>query len=960
MRLAVVIALSCFALGFPVSSAEAAITFRAGTSINLIDDPPGDGVQAIAVANLNNNPNAIANLLIVVHPDTGDISLFLNDGKGNFSLHATLSSDRSPIAVTTGDFNNDGDVDMAVVNDDDTVTTYLGDGTGNFNERGNYGVCGEDFGAAGVVAADFDDDLNDDLAVVCDSTVYLLKSVGDGTFSTFSTSSISTGRFASGGFAIAAGRINNSHNYVDLAISSADSDMVSVLFGNNDGTFQSARVIQGGLSQPQGVAIGEFDVDGNNNPDIAVISGTDTETTVLILFGDGAGNFTFEDTKSTQSAETGSVAMAALDLDGDGKTDLAVGSLGESGGVSGEVQLFCQQQSTVCLDTNEHASATAANFQIQGVMAALTGTVSALQSGDLNSDGRPDLVAVDPDNSAIKILINTTGQAQPTTPPTSASGTPLPTTTPTPTVPTSTPTQTLTPLPTATPTPVPTAPYTECKRIVQGRPVAVAAGELKTGGSEALFVADGDSGEILVLLPHINPGGGDACTVLGLGTPTPGPGGTPPPAPQVATPVALVTEDLDGDNKLDLAVIGSEGLSVFFGDGDGGFVASAANPMHAGSAPHSIAAAQFNAGTSPDIIVANESSNDVTIFLGTGQQATPFFAPCSVAVNRAASFVVARDLNRDGREDFAVASDQINDLSVFLQNAPVGTPTPGTGGECPSFRRLASIELSPILRALVADNFSVGDTTPDLAVATSKNNANGTLLTLLGTRTTSGDVTYQTGNSVTVPQPSGSALPSAPSALGTGDVNFDGRTDLVVADAANDDVVIFLAASNGSFANALIPFRLSGRQPVGLAVHDIDGDGRDDVITANAGDGSISVLTSSVPPPTPTPQPTGTPTMTGTPTATGSPTPTSTATATPTPTATATPTRTRSQTPVFTAAPTATLKQGAIGMNGSCAVDPDATAPGGAWCLLLSIAIALGLVARERRGGRPPGPCETR
>ena len=103
------------------------------------------------------------------------------------------------------------------------------------------------------------------------------------------------------------------------------------------------------------------------------------------------------------------------------------------------------------------------------------------------------------------------------------------------------------------------------------------------------------------------------------------------------------------------------------------------------------------------------------------------------------------------------------------------------------------------------------------------------------------------------------------------------------------------------------------RQPVGLAVHDIDGDGRDDVITANAGDGSISVLTSSVPPPTPTPQPTGTPTMTGTPTATGSPTPTSTATATPTPTATATPTRTRVANPGAYGAPTATLKQGAIG-----------------------------------------------
>ena len=69
-----------------------------------------------------------------------------------------------------------------------------------------------------------------------------------------------------------------------------------------------------------------------------------------------------------------------------------------------------------------------ANFQIQGILGALTGSVTALQSGDLNDDSKPDLVAVEADIDAIKILINTTGdQAQPTTPPTSATGTPQPT-----------------------------------------------------------------------------------------------------------------------------------------------------------------------------------------------------------------------------------------------------------------------------------------------------------------------------------------------------------------------------------------------------------------------------------------------------------------------------------------------------------------------------------------------------
>ncbi|MGD0948713.1 MAG: VCBS repeat-containing protein [Candidatus Binatia bacterium] len=66
MRLAVVIVLSSLALGFPVSSAEAVITFRAGTSIDLSADAPGDGIQAIAVADVNHDGKAD---LIVVQPE---------------------------------------------------------------------------------------------------------------------------------------------------------------------------------------------------------------------------------------------------------------------------------------------------------------------------------------------------------------------------------------------------------------------------------------------------------------------------------------------------------------------------------------------------------------------------------------------------------------------------------------------------------------------------------------------------------------------------------------------------------------------------------------------------------------------------------------------------------------------------------------------------------------------------
>jgi hypothetical protein len=425
MRLAVVLSL-VLSLAFAVRSAEAVISFQAGTPIDL-SSAPGNGVQAIAVADLDGKNHAD---LIVVQPDIGSISVFLNDGTGSFNLHTTLTSALVPIAVTTGDFNADGHLDMAVLNDDDTVTTHLADGTGSFTQYGNYDACGPDSNAAGVVAANFDgiEHSFDDLAVLCDSTVYLLKGVGDGTFSTFSTSSVSTGRFSSGGFAIAAGRINTAHNYVDLAISSADSDSVSVLFGNNDGTFQSPFVLQSGFSNPQGLAIGDFD--GDAIPDIAVISGPTDMPTVLILSGNGSGGFTVNNTASQSTLEQGAVAIEPVDLDQDGLMDLVAGSTDPQYGM---IQLYCQEPTTcqqggacsaLCYQNPADyikVNSVVANFQIQSPLAgtqSLNRPVSAIQSGDLNGDTKPDLVAVRPDTNAIKIFLNTTSQVQPTVTPT--------------------------------------------------------------------------------------------------------------------------------------------------------------------------------------------------------------------------------------------------------------------------------------------------------------------------------------------------------------------------------------------------------------------------------------------------------------------------------------------------------------------------------------------------------------
>lgn len=82
-----------------------------------------------------------------------------------------------------------------------------------------------------------------------------------------------------------------------------------------------------------------------------------------------------------------------------------------------------------------------------------------------------------------------------------------------------------------------------------------------------------------------------------------------------------------------------------------------------------------------------------------------------------------------------------------------------------------------------------------------------------------------------------------PLGIGVGDIDSDGRQDLVVTAHADDLLMVFL--SNGS-AGALsfadgVEVR-TGRHPQGLAVVDLDQDDKPEIIVANAGGGAVTIL----------------------------------------------------------------------------------------------------------------------
>src|SRR5881409_3587521 len=122
----------------------------------------------------------------------------------------------------------------------------------------------------------------------------------------------------------------------DLATANSDSNNVSVLLGNGDGTFQAAPTLVAG-SRPESVAVGDINRDGV--PDLAVANSGSSDVSVLLGNGDGS----FQAARAFAVAGTTAPAMAVADLNGDGRPDLAVanvGSLQTPGQIPGNVSVL--------------------------------------------------------------------------------------------------------------------------------------------------------------------------------------------------------------------------------------------------------------------------------------------------------------------------------------------------------------------------------------------------------------------------------------------------------------------------------------------------------------------------------------------------------------------------------------------------------------------------------------------
>lgn len=142
------------------------------------------GYEPLSIAVADVNHDNIPDLVVVNNgrqPPYGNVAVFLGNGDGTFHKPVTYEFGRykDPTAVTLGDFNGDGNVDMAVTTyHSGAVHILLGRGDGTFVHAGSYTA---GLAPHSIVTADFNGDGIPDLAVATAKVAILLGN-GDGSF----------------------------------------------------------------------------------------------------------------------------------------------------------------------------------------------------------------------------------------------------------------------------------------------------------------------------------------------------------------------------------------------------------------------------------------------------------------------------------------------------------------------------------------------------------------------------------------------------------------------------------------------------------------------------------------------------------------------------------------------------------------------------------------------------------
>ncbi len=777
-----------------------------GPSSVTIGDLDGDGKQELAVTNTNSNT----------------VSVFKNTSTlGSISFAATLdiTTGTNPNAIAMGDLDGDGKSDLAVTNFGSASVSVL-------KNTSSIGIISYDskldfstgFGPNSVAISDSDGDGLADIEVTNYNSgkIAILHNTSLIRNLSFDASVyLTTGARPN---SIGSGDLDGDGKN-DLVVTNYSSSTVSVF--RNTGVIDTVKYadkldfITGQF--PVSVSIG--DLDGDGKADLLVANGSSTSVSVFRNTSTvGTINYA---SKIDLTIGSNPTCIAIGDLDGDGKPDLSIGNSSNTISVILNNPLF---PPTITSFTPT-AAASGNIVTITGTNFISTKSVSfgGVSAASFSVVSSTTISAIPATGSSGTVSITTPAGA------TSLSGFVF---------------LTVTPIINSF---APTSANVGTQVTINGANFnPIAANNSVYFGATKAVVNNATATQLTVTVPQgatYSP-----ITVLDISsslwafsvnnfiptfTSTKGSINTSYFLPKVdfavgASPQFVAVSDVDGDGKSDLVIANSNSNTISIlrnTSGSGTLTYDAKVDLTTGNTPNTVATGDLDGDGKMDLVVANKGASTISIFRNMGGSGiVSFGTKIDFTSGSTPQSITISDLDNDGRADLAVANAGSNSISVLRNISTVGEI---------NFANKIDLATGATPQSIKAGDLD-GDGRMDLAIANYSSNT----LSVVRNTSSIGTISFNTKVDFTAS--------GGPCSVVFGDLDGDGLLDLSVANILNDNISVYRNTSSVSVINFAVRVEFAtGKNPTSVSIADLDGDGKGDLAATNQLNNNLSVFSNT-------------------------------------------------------------------------------------------------------------------